>query len=246
MGELILKYTHKVMCGDSTKAEDLDILMDGKLAELICTDPPYNTGMCAKKNAGSTWLSHMFNDAFTDEEWHKFLGDMCESFGRIIADDAFLYVFLDWRRSHELVPYLKKHWKFSNLIIWDKMVHGLGSDYKYTHEFIHVCKKGNPPLASNKNGDAEYQDMWHIQRKVGRDDDHATKKPMELCERILRHASNPHAIIADIFLGSGSTLIAAERTGRVCYAMELSPAYCDIAIKRWEVYTGKQAQRLST
>lgn len=243
-GDVWLCGEHRVMCGDSTKAEDVARLMDGAQADMVFTDPPYNTGMCAKKQSGSTKLNHMFNDSFSDEEWQSLLSGMCQSIDDMVGENAFIYIFLDWRRSHELVPHLKKRWQFSNLIIWDKMVHGLGSDYKYTHEFIHVCKKGKPPLASNKNGEAEYQDMWHIQRKVGRDDDHATKKPIELCERAIRHACNPGAIVADPFLGSGSTLIAAERIGRVCYSMELSPAYCDIAIQRWEAYTGKVAKRL--
>ncbi len=121
------------------------------------------------------------------------------------------------------------------------MVHGLGSDYKYTHEFIHVCKNGKPPLVANKEGDAEYQDVWHIQRKVGRDEDHATKKPIELLERCLHHATSVDQIILDPFLGSGSTLIACEKTTRACYGMELSPGYCDVIVSRWQAFTGQSA-----
>jgi DNA modification methylase len=202
--------------------------------------------MSEKKNAGSTWLSHMFNDSFTDEEWQKFMGDFCVSYDLATKDNAFIYVCLDWRRSYELVPHLKNHWKFSNLIVWDKMVHGLGSDYKYTHEFIHVCKKGKPPLASNKEGEKEYQDVWRIQRKMGKDKEHATKKPIELCERAIRHGSLYKHIVLDLFGGSGSTLIACEKTNRQCRMMELDPKYCDVIIKRWQEFTGKKATHADT
>ena len=152
-----------------------------------------------------------------------------------------MFICLDWRRSHELVPHIKERWKFSNLIIWDKIVHGLGSDYKYTHEFIHVCKKGKPKAATNREGDREYQDVWRIQRKIGKDEDHATKKPIELCERGIRHGSKYKDKVLDLFGGSGSTLIASEKNNRYCYMMELDPKYCDVIIKRWQGFTGKEA-----
>lgn len=222
---------------------------------MVFTDPPYNTGMTAQTQSGqggTLWkgnkkpnekarLSHMFDDSYTDEEWQEFMSVFCERYDESTAENSFIFVCLDWRRSHELVPHLKQRWKFSNLIIWDKLVHGLGSDYKYTHEFIHVCKKGKPPLASNKEGEKEYQDVWRIQRKMGRDEDHATKKPIELCERAIRHGSKYKQSVLDLFGGSGSTLIAAEKNNRYCYMMELDPKYVDVIIKRWEQFTGKSA-----
>lgn len=241
MAKLILKSRHRLMCGDSTMIDDVEKLMNGEKADMVFTDPPYNTGMSEKTNTGSTWLSHMFNDNYKDEEWQKFMSDFCVSYDLFTKNNSFIYVCLDWRRSYELVPYLKKHWKFSNLIVWDKLVHGLGSDYKYTHEFIHVCKKGKPPLASNKEGEKEYQDVWRIQRKMGKDEEHATKKPIELCERAIRHGSKYKDNILDLFGGSGSTLIASEKNNRDCFMMELDEKYCDVIIKRWEQYTGKKA-----
>lgn len=254
-GDIWILGNHRLMCGDSTDAGSVALLMDGQKADMVFTDPPYNTGMTAQTQAGqggTLWkgnkkpnekarLSHMFDDSYTDEEWEKFMSDFCDRYDEAAKDNAFIYVCLDWRRSHELVPHLKSHWKFSNLIIWDKLVHGLGSDYKYTHEFIHVCKKGKPPTASNKEGEKEYQDVWRIQRKMGRDDEHATKKPIELCERAIRHASKYKNTVLDLFGGSGSTLIACEKNNRNCYMMELDPKYIDVIIKRWEKFTGKKA-----
>lgn len=249
-GEVYILGPHRLLCGDATSIDDVDKLMSGQKADLVFTDPPYNTGMSNKEErsrmtgggARGEWLSHFFDDAFTDEEWEALLSGMCASYWAATKDSAVLYVCLDWRRSHELVPHLKNHFKFSNLIIWDKIVHGLGSDYKYTHEFIHVCKKGDPSLDTHQ-GDREYQDVWRIQRKIGRDDDHATKKPIELVERAIRHSSKKRDIVLDLFGGSGSTLIAADSTGRVGYLMELEPRYCQVILDRWQKFTGNKAHR---
>jgi DNA modification methylase len=234
LGRIYQLGKHRLMCGDSTSESDVTRLMDGEKADMVFTDPPYNTGMKASESdKKGEWLSHMFDDDYTDEEWETFMREFCARYDEVTSEDSFLYICLDWRRSHELVPHLKKHWKFSNLIIWDKMVHGLGSDYKYTHEFIHVCKKGKPPLANNKNGEKEYQDVWRIQRKMGRDEDHATKKPMELCARGIRHGSKKGDIVLDLFGGSGSTLIASDEVSRQCRMMELDPKYCDVIVERY-------------
>lgn len=232
---------HRIMCGNSTDGSDVSRLMAGRLADMVFTDPPYNTGMSAKTNGDSTWLSHMFNDDFTDEEWHALLSGFTAQMHKSMKDGSVAYVCLDWRRNHELVMYLDKFFKRSNMIVWDKMVHGLGSDYKYTHELINVCKKGPVKLYTN-HGEQDYQDIWHIQRKIGRDEDHATKKPIEIIERALSHASLPSDIVLDLFLGSGSTLIACEKVNRACYGMELDPKYCDIILQRWENATGGKAE----
>lgn len=252
VGDLYILGEHRLLCGDSTNIQSVERLMDGKKADMVFTDPPYNTGMTAEtqRGTGGLWkgrtngkarLSHMFHDDFTDEEWQSLLQGFISSMFCSMKEDSTAYICLDWRRSHELVPILKSCFKFSNLIIWDKIVHGLGSDYKYTHEFIHVVKKGKPELNTHQ-GDQEYQDVWHIQRKMGRDEDHATKKPIEIIERAINHASKSGQIVLDLFNGSGSTLIACEKTNRKAALMELSPKYCDIAIARWEKYTGKKAE----
>jgi DNA modification methylase len=243
LGDIYQLGRHRLMCGDSTSIDAVEKLMAGAKADMVFTDPPYNTGMKAKPD--STRLSHMFDDDFTDEAWESLLTGMAGNYWIASKDVSTFYVCLDWRRSHELVPCFKEAgFKFSNLIVWDKMVHGLGSDYKYTHEFIHVFKKGKPVLVTNQ-GNEDYQDIWHIQRKMGRDEEHATKKPIELVERALTHASKAGDLVIDLFGGSGSTLIACEKTGRSAYLMELDPKYCDVIVARWENYTGKKAELLS-
>jgi DNA modification methylase len=242
-GDLWILGKHRLLCGDSTMIDDVERLMNGEKADMVFTDPPYNTGMKAK--SGSTWLSHMFNDSFTDEEWQALLSNFVSNAWAYMKDSSVGYFCLDWRRNHELQEYLRKHFKISNVIVWDKVVHGLGSDYKYTYELINVCKKGNPVLDTHQ-GDKEYSDVWHIQRKIGRDSEHATKKPIELVERCLRHASKPGGLCLDVFGGSGSTIIACEKNFRRANLMELSEMYVDTTIKRWEQYTGQKAKLEST
>ncbi len=254
LGQIYKLGEHRLMCGDSTNEKSISLLMDSEKADMVFSDPPYNTGMTPQTQKGSgglwkgkgdsAWLSHMFDDDYTDEEWDVFLNGFLDGFNYATKDNSAIYISLDWRRSHELVFKAKKRFKFSNLIIWDKVVHGLGSDYKYTHEFIHVFKKGKPLIDSHQ-GDKEYSDVWHIQRKMGKDEDHATKKPIELCERAIRHASKQKQIVLDLFGGSGSTLIACEKTNRKCFMMELDPHYVDVIIARWEKFTGKKAELLN-
>jgi DNA modification methylase len=245
LGDIWQLGNHRVMCGSSTDKATVEKLMDGFKADMVFTDPPYNTGMSAAKNSGSTRLNHMFDDDYTDQEWNEFLADFTKTLDTFTKEDSALYICFAWKRNHELVPYLSDKFKLSNIIIWDKVVHGLGSDYQYTYEIINVCKKGKPKIDSHQGSDREYQDVWRIQRNMGRNDDHATAKPLELCARAIRHASNAGGLILDIFGGSGSTLIAAEQTNRTCFMMELSPQYVDVIIKRWENLTGQKAELVS-
>jgi DNA modification methylase len=243
----------RLVCGDATSVDDVEKLMRNEKADVVFTDPPYNTGMGSKEpkksggpKGGSTRLSHMFDDSFTDEEWQSLMQGFCANYWLAMKDNAVAYICLDWRRNHELVPHIKNHFKLSNVIVWDKMVHDLGSDYKYTYELINVCKKGNPSMDTHQGDDREYSDVWHIQRKMGRDEEHATKKPIELVERAMRHSSKKGDLVLDLFGGSGSTMIAAVKNGRRCNMMEMDPKYCDVIVARWEKYTGQTAELLTS
>ena len=221
---------HKLICGDSTDMSVVGRLMDGAKAGMVFTDPPYNTGMTDNRQVGR--LVGFFNDSFTEDEWQKFMSSFCATYYAIMKENSVAYICLDWRRNYELIPHIKQYFELSNIIVWDKVVHGLGSDYKYTYELINVCKKGKPELNTHQ-GDREYQDVWHIQRKIGRDEDHCTKKPVELCARAIRHGSLINDIVVDLFGGSGSTMIACEKTNRVCRMAELDPKYCEVIIRRF-------------
>jgi len=181
----------------------------------------------------------MFNDSYTPEQWEDFLAAVFSNYFAFTKGEAAFYVFIDWRRVGDIRKYMERIMKVSNVIVWDKVVHGLGSDYKYTYELIVVGKKGNPEI--HNRYEQEYQDVWHVQRKIGKNEDHATAKPVELCAKPVKHASKQDDIVLDLFGGSGSTLIACEQLKRKCYMMELDPQYVRVIIDRWEKLTGKKA-----
>ena len=234
LGDLYQLGEHRVLCGDSTKIDDVEKLMDGKKADLVVTDPPYNTGMQGKEGDEKARLSHMFNDKI--ENWEEFLFDIFTGYVAYTKGDCAFYVFIDWRRVGDIRGEMEKHMDVKNVIVWDKKVHGLGSDYKSTYELCIVGKKGEPDI-QNRYG-LDYQDIWRLQREMGRNKSHATAKPVELCEKPIKHASKTDDIVMDLFLGSGSTLIAAEKTKRICYGMELDCKYTDVIVQRYVDYTG--------
>lgn len=242
-GDIFKLGNHRLMCGDST-LDDMYKLLNKNKINVVITDPPYNTGMSKEKNYGSTRLNHMFNDNFSLEKWENIKSCIFEHSLEHL-ENGVIYCFFDWRRIDEWIVMSKKYkeFKYSNLIVWDKVVHGLGSDYQYTHEFIGVFKKGKPKIDSHYN--KEYKDIWHLQRKVGKTEEHATSKPVELIKIPIKHSTKPKDNVLDLFGGSGSTLIACEQTDRNCYMMELDSVYCQVIIDRWEKYTGKKAEKVN-
>ena len=228
-GDIIEIGRHRLMCGDSTSKSDVAMLMNGQKADMVLTDPPYNTGMAKNKNA-QAWLAHMFSDNFTEEQWEKLLQSMCSAIKKNTKNDCAMYVFSDWRRLHEIKNALASLFAVKNVIVWDKIVHGLGSDYKSTYENIVVAKKGDPKI--NNRIEKDYQDIWRVQRKIGRDSDHATKKPIEILQKPILHASNKNSMVLDLFLGSGSTMVACHQLNRICYGMEISEQYCQVIVDR--------------
>lgn len=238
LGEIYQLGRHRVMCGDAKEYSNFEKLLQGELADLVVIDPPYNTGMKAKPD--STRLSHMFNDSLTTEQFDDLLE---ESFSNLIIStkgQAAFYVFIDWRNLGLIKQKIEKNLEVSNVIVWDKIVHGLGSDYKYTHEFVVVAKKGKPVI--DNRIDEDYRDIWHVQRRVGKNPEHATAKPIVLLAKPILHASKKNNIVLDCFSGSGSGLIACEQEGRRYYGMEIDPRYVDVIRKRYAKFIGKEEQ----
>jgi DNA modification methylase len=229
LGDLFEIGEHRLLCGDSTDSEAVAKLMRGVLADLVVTDPPYNTGMTGKNNAKAR-LSQMFNDSFTPEEWEELKTGSFNNYNLFTKGECALYVFIDWRRVGEFKELVETIAEVKNVIVWDKGVHGLGSDYKSTYENIVVGKKGKPQI-NNRIG-LDYQDIWRVQRTMGRDKDHATKKPIEILNKPILHASKQDDIVLDLFGGSGSTMITAHQLKRKAYLQELDPKYCQVIIDR--------------
>jgi len=186
--------------------------------------------MNGNKKDAKAWLSQMFDDSFTPEKWDELKTGAFNNYNLFTKGECAFYVFIDWRRVAEFKEVVESIADVKNVIVWDKGVHGLGSDYKSTYENIVVGKKGKPKIR-NRIG-LDYQDIWRVQRKMGRDQDHATKKPIELLKKPILHASKQDDIVLDLFGGSGSTMITCHQLNRVGYLMEIMPQYCQVIIDR--------------
>lgn len=216
---------HRLVCGDSTKKETYDILMDGKKANLVLTDPPYNVNY--EGTAGKIKNDHMANDAF-----YQFLLDAFTNMEAVMADDASIYVFhadtegLNFRRA-----FADAGFYLSGCCIWKKNSLVLGrSPYQWIHEPVLFGwkKSGKHAWYAGRKETT----VWEYD-KPKKNADHPTMKPIALLAYPIMNSSMTNALVLDPFGGSGSTLIACEQSERTCYTVELDEKYCDVIIKRY-------------
>jgi DNA modification methylase len=240
-GDLWRLGDHRLLCGDSTNVGDVERLLGGKKAAMAFTDPPYNVslGDHGGRQRGSR-RRRIVNDALTPEAWEAFV----QAWARNLLDyvDGALYICMstkEWPVVSRVLEESGGHW--SDTIIWAKDRFVLGrADYQRQYEPVwYGWREG---ASHHWCGDRDQGDVWNIPRPAD-SELHPTMKPLELVERAIANSSRSGDTVLDLFLGSGTTLIAAERTGRVCYAMELEPAYVDVAIRRWEAFTGERAEK---
>ena len=224
-GDVWLLGRHRFICGDSTKPETYDTLMDGQLANMVLTDPPYNVNV--EETAGK-----IKNDNMADEDFYKFLFAAFVCMEQNMAQDASIYVFhadtqgLNFRKAfHDAGFYL------SGCCIWKKNALVLGrSPYQWRHE---------PCLFGWKLGgkhqwysDRKQTTVWEYDRPKA-SKDHPTMKPVALMAYPIQNSCMSNCIVLDPFLGSGSTLIACEETNRICYGIELDEKFADVIVKRY-------------
>jgi DNA modification methylase len=224
-GDLWLLGRHRLVCGDSTRQETYDLLMDGNLANLVVTDPPYNVNY--EGTAGK-----IKNDNMADEKFYKFLLDAFCLTEKVMAKDASIYVFhadtegLNFRRAFaDAGLYL------SGTCIWKKQSLVLGrSPYQWQHEPVLFGwkKSGKHSWYS----DRKQSTIWEFD-KPRKNADHPTMKPVPLLAYPILNSSMTGCIVLDPFGGSGSTLIACEQTGRSCYMTELDEKFCDVVVRRY-------------
>lgn len=240
-GDVWILGRHRLLCGDSTMIDDVECLMNGEKADMVFTDPPYNVDY-----EGYTEENlKIEKDNMSDEEFKQFLADIFASYSIIVKDNASLYVCHGWVCQREFQDALEANgFNVRCQIIWAKSTFGWGfARYKFQHEPIFYChRKGQ---SDSWYGDKTQSTLWEVD-KPSANKIHPTMKPIELIEMALRNSSKPNDLVVDLFGGSGSTLIACEKTNRKCYMMELAPNYCDVICDRWENYTGKDAILEST
>jgi len=232
---------HRLLCGDAADAGDVARLLGGQKVAMAFTDPPYNVsyGDHGGQQQG-TRKRRIQNGSLPPEEWETF----CRSWAANLLShvDGALYICMstkEWPLVSRVLEELGGHW--SDTIIWAKDRFVLGrADYQRQYEPIwYGWREG---ASHHWCGDRDQGNVWTISRPA-ESELHPTMKPLELVERAIENSSRPGDIVLDLFLGSGTTLIAAERTGRVCYGMELDPHYCRIAIIRWQAFSGGKAEK---
>ena len=224
-GDLWLLGNHRLLCGDSTREESYTLLMNGKKANLVVTDPPYNVNY--QGTAGK-----IKNDNLENDKFYQFLFDAFTCMEKAMADDASIYVFhadtegLNFRKA-----FADAGFYLSGTCIWKKQSLVLGrSPYQWQHE---PCLFG-----WKKNGkhqwysDRKQTTIWEFD-KPKKNGDHPTMKPVPLIAYPIKNSSMSNCIVLDPFGGSGSTLIACEQTNRICHTIELDEKYCDVIIKRY-------------
>jgi DNA modification methylase len=240
-GDVWVLGEHRVLCGDSTDTVAVERLLGGTPAAMCFTDPPYNVayGDHGGQRQGAK-RRRIANDAMPPEQW----GAFCQGWARqLFANvDGALYVCMstkEWPTVSRVLEEAGAHW--SDTIIWAKDRFTLGrSDYQRQYEPIWFGWREG--AKHHWCGDRDQGDVWQIPRPA-ESPLHPTMKPLELVERAIENSSQTGDSVLDLFLGSGTTLIASERTGRVCRGMELDPKYVDVAVARWESFTGQEAQK---
>ena len=243
-GDIIHLGDHRLLCGDATKKEDVDLLMDGKKADMVFTDPPWNVNYGENLANGKYKCRKIINDNMSTENFKSFINKSFISLKNSSKEGCMTYVVMSAQEWGNLMLTLKEndyHW--SSTIIWNKSSLIISrKDYHTKYEPIwYGWLNGESRLKPLK--DRKQSDVWDI-KKPSSSKLHPTTKPIELVEKAVLNSSENKNIIIDLFLGSGSTLIACEKTNRKCYGMELDPHYCDVIVKRWEDFTGKKAERV--
>jgi len=244
LGDLYQLGRHRLLCGDSTDVTLVDELMDGELADLIFTDPPWNVNYGATKHP--SWKQRSIqNDHMGVEDWQEFVSGFCSSLFIASKPGAPIYMVMsaqEWPVVDATLRDTGFHW--SSTIIWAKDTLVLSrKDYHTQYEPIWYGWNDKASRLINVK-DRKQSDLWNIQRPK-RSELHPTTKPVELIEKAINNSTEASGRVIDFFGGSGSTLIAAEKTGRTCNSMELDPKYVDVIVKRWEDFTGNKAELLN-
>lgn len=246
---------HVLLCGDATDPEAYRNLMDRERADFIFTDPPYNvriggnvSGLGATKHREFA----MASGEMSKEEFTTFLAETFRLLCHYSKDGSIHQICMDWRHMREMMHAGDQYYaELKNLCIWNKTNAGMGSFYRSKHELVFVWKNGS---ASHTNTFELGQygryrtNVWDYEgatsMRAGRIEElklHPTVKPVAMVADAIKDCSKRGQIVLDPFCGSGTILIAAEKTGRCARAIELDPAYVDVAVRRWEQYTGQKA-----
>jgi DNA modification methylase len=259
-GDVWVLGRHRLLCGDARNAEDYERLLQGRPADLVFTDPPYNVPIDGHV-CGSGRIRHrefaMGVGEMSEREFTAFLEQTLGCAASVSRDGAIAFVCMDWRHLGELIAAGKAVFsEMKNLVVWNKTNGGQGAFYRSKHELIGVFKVGEAPHVNTfgLGESGRYRtNVWDYpgisSLGAGRDEAlamHPTVKPVALVADAIRDCSKRGETVLDPFGGSGTTLIAAETCGRAARLIEYDPLYCDVAVRRYQQLTGKQATLLDS
>ena len=258
LGDIWMLGDHLIICGDATDPAVYRVLLGGEKAQMVFTDPPYNVPV----NGHICGLGKVQHDEFVmasgemnEEEFTEFLTQVTNNLAKFSSDGSIHYICMDWRHIGELLAAGRTSYaEFKNLVVWNKDNGGMGAFYRSKHELVFVFKNGKGKHINNfgLGEHGRYRtNVWHYagvnSLKAGRADElamHPTVKPVAMVADAIRDCSRRGGIVLDVFSGSGTTIIAAEQTGRIARAIELDPQYVDVTIRRWQSMTGREATLL--
>ncbi len=260
LGDIWQIGPHRLICGDSTKVETYARLLDGDRAQMVFTDPPYNVRIDGHVS-GLGNVKHrefaMASGEMSTSEFTRFLADVFVNLATHSVDGAMHFICMDWRHMSEVqTAATPAYSEFKNLCVWAKTNGGMGSLYRSQHELVFVYKSGRAAHINNVELGKHGRYRTNVWSYAGantfgrtRDDDlqmHPTVKPVALVADAILDCSKRKGIVLDAFGGSGTTLVAAERTGRRGYAIELDPHYCDVIVRRLEAIMLCEAMHVCT
>jgi DNA modification methylase len=253
LGDIYQLGNHRLMCGDSTSIDALELLANGQLVDMWLTDPPYNVDMTAKnemlKKAGKARKDQstfgLKNDAMSDDAFRQFLRDAYVAADAVMKPGAVFYIWHADSEGYNFRGAAKDTgWAVRQCLIWKKSVFAIGrNDYHWKHEpCLYGWKEGAGHLWASDRKQTTVMEF----DKPSKSGEHPTMKPVELFAYQMLNNTKGGDIVLDSFGGSGTTMIAAEKHGRHSRLMELDPKYCDVIVKRWEDFTGKKAVLLTS
>ena len=253
-GYIWLLGDHVIFCGSARDGVGLAALLNGQVADAVFTDPPYNVkinGNVRDASAGFAEFAEASGE-MSRKDFTLFLRETIGNVNALVKPSGVIFACMDWRHVREMEKALRAlKLELLNICVWVKSNPGMGSLYRSQHEFVFVAKRGGASHRNNvqlgKYG-RNRSNVWHYAGATGGAGDaadtfnlHPTVKPIRMVMDALLDVTEPDDLVLDPFLGSGTTLLAAERTRRRCIAVEIDPAYVDVAIRRWQEMTGAAA-----
>ncbi|MBG1233487.1 site-specific DNA-methyltransferase [Aestuariivirga litoralis] len=258
-GDVWILGRHRLICGDALDPEVVETLMAGDLAQMVFADPPYNVKIANVSGLGKTEHPEfaMASGEMAPEQFTSFLETAFRNLVKHSIDGSIHFVCMDWRHQAEISEAGKRTYsELKNVIVWDKINGGMGSFYRSRHELIYAFKNGTAPHINNfgLGQRGRYRtNVWAYRGMnsfgAGRDaalESHPTVKPVAMIADAIKDVSGRGGIVLDLFGGSGSTLIAAEKAGRRGFLCELNEAYCDLIIRRYQACAKDDATLVST